>query len=264
MKIAYASDLHFEFTENYQHIMSNLDSIFLDSDYLVLLGDITLLDPNTGQPKVGQSLDSLWDYLSKKYMHTYIIYGNHEFYMGYPILKTFNGDLQIRPNISYVQNKVVALNDRVNLFLTTLWSQIEPPYEYTIFRGLPDFKNSMYDTDDRLSINNYAELFNKCLNFLKTEVQLDNDKINIVCTHHAPSYATSNPKHINSPLNSAFHSDLDFFIEEKSIDFWLFGHTHFNTDFELSVDSVLLTNQLGYVKYQESDIANFKVRILEL
>lgn len=45
---------------------------------------------------------------------------------------------------------------------------------------------------------------------------------------------------------------LDNFIEVSDINYWMFGHTHYNggTDIKLRT-ATLLTNQLGYVKYRE-------------
>ena len=45
---------------------------------------------------------------------------------------------------------------------------------------------------------------------------------------------------------------LDFIIENITIVYWIYGHHHCNVgDFEIK-NTKLLTNQLGYIKYNEN------------
>jgi len=69
----------------------------------------------------------------------------------------------------------------------------------------------------------------------------------IVITHYAPSIQeTSSPKNISDPWSSAFATDLLGDAYWGNVKVWVFGHTHFTTQFERSGIKVL-SNQRGYV-----------------
>lgn len=54
------------------------------------------------------------------------------------------------------------------------------------------------------------------------------------------------------PLNQAFAVELHDFIERSGIEYWLFGHHHQDiADFKIGTTK-MITNQLGYVKYNEN------------
>jgi hypothetical protein len=70
-------------------------------------------------------------------------------------------------------------------------------------------------------------------------------------THHVPTYINYPLKYKDSVLNDAFAVELSDLIEATAPDYWIYGHTHFNTpDFEIG-ETRLLTNQMGYLKYEE-------------
>ena len=53
-------------------------------------------------------------------------------------------------------------------------------------------------------------------------------------------------------LNSAFQVDLDTFIEESGVDYWVYGHTHYAGGSGTKMgNTTLLCNQLGYVFQNE-------------
>ena len=56
----------------------------------------------------------------------------------------------------------------------------------------------------------------------------------IVLTHHAPSCCgTSAPEHINSPISSAFGSNLEYILKPPVV-LWMFGHTHYSSDQQIN------------------------------
>ena len=67
----------------------------------------------------------------------------------------------------------------------------------------------------------------------------------LVVTHHAPSPRSEAPYHANSPLKSAFASNLDSWIAQSGVPLWIHGHTHYNVDYVIGSTRVL-TNQHGY------------------
>ena len=53
-------------------------------------------------------------------------------------------------------------------------------------------------------------------------------------------------------MNEAFATELHELIEQSSIDYWLYGHHHFNTPPFNIGKTKMITNQLGYIKFMEN------------
>ncbi|MBG6063204.1 3',5'-cyclic AMP phosphodiesterase CpdA [Flavobacterium sp. CG_9.1] len=241
MKIQYCSDLHLEFPDNKKYIVQN--PIKPAADILILAGDIVpfaLMDEH----------QDFFDYISEHFKMTFWIPGNHEYYYYNITEKSGVLEEQIRHNIFLVNNCVKEISG-VNLIFSTLWSNISPLRQWLIKESLSDFKvikykNRLFNPDD------YNILHQESLAFIKKAVQESNDKKTIVVTHHAPTFSHYPEKYANSKINEAFASNLDVFIENNTIDYWIYGHHHCNVnDFEIK-NTKLLTNQLGYIKYNEN------------
>ena len=98
MTIQYASDLHLEFPENAEYLKTN--PLEVVGEILVLAGDTIYLGENM------HDADWFFDWCSANYKQTYLIPGNHEYYGGFPMEKTIeNYELQVRDNVSYLNNK---------------------------------------------------------------------------------------------------------------------------------------------------------------
>ncbi len=67
----------------------------------------------------------------------------------------------------------------------------------------------------------------------------------VVVTHHAPHPVCENPAFPDSPINTAFYSNLEDIIAHHDIDLWVYGHTHSNLDMEL-YGTRIVSNQPGY------------------
>jgi Icc-related predicted phosphoesterase len=81
------------------------------------------------------------------------------------------------------------------------------------------------------------------------QVQSESEKISIlVVTHHAPCLKrTSGPQHENNPWRFAFGTDiLRNITDTNGIKAWVFGHTHYTTEFRERGVRVV-SNQRGYV-----------------
>lgn len=77
------------------------------------------------------------------------------------------------------------------------------------------------------------------------------DKFNIiVVTHHVPSFLMQCPRFEGSLANGAFTVELKDYIKDSNVDFWIFGHSHYNVD-KFIGQTVCLSNQLGYVFHDE-------------
>ena len=90
----------------------------------------------------------------------------------------------------------------------------------------------------------------QCLEFIKKSVAESEAERVVVVTHHLPSYAVVAPLYKDSPLNSAFATELGDFIADSRIDTWIFGHSHANAE-TIVGNTRLVCNQLGYVYYRE-------------
>ena len=240
MKIQYASDLHLEFPENKAFLKAN--PIQPEGDILLLAGDIVpfaVLEKNS----------DFFSYLSDNFGATYWIPGNHEYYHFDASTKSGLLNEKIRSNVFLVNNTSIVHEDVTFLF-STLWSKINPSYEYQIERSMSDFHVIKYG-EYKFSSQHYNRLHTESLNFLKQELENKTTTKNVVVTHHVPTLMNYPEKFKGDILNEAFAVELFDLIETYGPDYWIYGHTHGNTpDFEIG-KTRLLTNQLGYVKYAE-------------
>ena len=74
----------------------------------------------------------------------------------------------------------------------------------------------------------------------------------IVITHHVPSFQMQCPKFADSQANGAFTVELEDYIKDSGIDFWIYGHSHYNVDEKIG-NTVCLSNHLGYVFHGEHE-----------
>ncbi|KAF4239045.1 hypothetical protein CNMCM8980_009529 [Aspergillus fumigatiaffinis] len=73
----------------------------------------------------------------------------------------------------------------------------------------------------------------------------------VVFTHHSPTLdaRATDPAHVNSPITSAFATDLtgEPCWEKPQVRLWAFGHTHYNCDFvDSRTGKRIVANQRGY------------------
>lgn len=240
MTVQYASDLHLEFPENRKLLSENpLKPV---GDILILAGDILLF----------HSMDEhkdFFDFCSDNFAFTYWIPGNHEYY--YSDINHRIGEFKeaIRPNVFLVNNSS-AIHGSLKLIFSTLWTKIYPDKAWSIQNGLNDFR-VIKSGENRFSTFEYNGLFDENLNFLKSALNDNISQNSVVVTHHVPTFMHYPIEYIDSPINQAFAVDLDEFIQNSSIDYWIYGHHHRNiADFKIA-NTQLLTNQLGYVRANE-------------
>ena len=239
MKIQYCSDLHLEFPENLSYIQDN--PIEPKAEVLILAGDIVPL-------KDIENYTDFFDDISAKFKKVYWIIGNHELY--FSDLKGSVGAFQkkIRDNVTLLNNTVVEI-EGVNFIFTTLWSRIKDENAFIISRWLNDFR-LISDGEGKLTTKKYNELFEENFDFIKASITNSTKKC-VVITHHVPTLKNYPPEYAGSEINNAFATDLDEFIEQSGIDFWIYGHHHRNVRKTKIGKTTLLTNQLGYIRSNE-------------
>lgn len=247
MLIQYASDLHLEFPQNKEFLKRN--PLQPKGDILLLAGDIV--------PFAGMDMHAdFFSYVSDNFQSVYWIPGNHEYY--YFDITTKWGVLneKIRSNVFLVNNIAVQLED-INFIFSTMWSKINPDDAWQIERGMSDFHVIKFN-GNRFSSMQFNQLHKESMTFLKNELNHNNTNKNVVVTHHVPTFMNYSEKYKGDPLNDAFAVELFDLIEAEGPDFWIFGHTHHNTpNFKIG-KTQLLTNQLGYVSYEEHTSFNHK------
>jgi len=239
MKIQYCSDLHLEFKANAQYI--NQNPLKISGDILILAGDIIPLhDEFFNHP--------FFQFVSENYRKVYWVPGNHEFY--HRNLSDFGSSYQIPllHNVSIVHNISVTEAD-IELIFSTLWSHIEPERAKIIENSVSDF-STISKNNKHLNVTDFNQLHQESLDYIRLALS-QKAKKSIVVTHHLPSNLCNSKAHINSPINQAFCVDLSAFIETCGANFWIYGHSHFNQKPIQIGQTLLLTNQLGYVHHNE-------------
>ena len=245
MKIQYASDLHIEFQANRAWLFRlGLQPVV---DILVLAGDIAYL----GDKQLMHN--EYFDWLSDNYEQVLIVPGNHEYYGGFELRDTLTDfEYKVRDNVRYLNNKSIVIG-YTELFFTTLWSKVPNAYIADIQNGMMDtqlicYKNAL------LFAGEYNELYNICAGWLKDAVESSMARHKVVVTHHCPTMNPAFNGHPGSRLNCGFLVDMDgFIIGHPDIDYWIFGHTHYNGNASVAGKGLtigktrLLTNQLGYI-----------------
>lgn len=239
MKIQFASDLHLEMSVNVAWIQSH--PLDVTGEILVLAGDTAYLEE--GVP------DWFLDWASTSYKQVMLIPGNHEFYHFGDVAKLGDSWLwMLRENVGYYYNKVVRI-DNTDFILSTMWSHIPETEMFQVQRGLNDFRQILYN-GAILTPDEYNNEHEQCKQFImENVVQSKADHI-VVVTHHVPTSLAVVPQHVGSTLNSAFTVEMDDFIADSRIDYWIYGHSRTNIDAEID-GTRILANQLGYVAYGE-------------
>ncbi|MDR6846811.1 metallophosphoesterase [Flavobacterium granuli] len=245
MNIQYCSDLHLEFLDNRKWLLDN--PIVAKGDILILAGDIVLF-------KEMHQHQKFFDYVSKHFKHTFWIPGNHEYYNSDISKRSGSFEEQIRDNVTLLNNTVKTI-DGVRFVFSTLWSHISPDKQFIIQQSLSDFRVIRKD-EKRLTVDDYNQIHAESRLFLEEALKNKTDIPTVAITHHPPTFVNYPEKYANSTINEAFGTEMFNFIEESEIDYWIYGHHHCNiSDFTVG-KTKLVTNQLGYIKYNENE--NFR------
>lgn len=239
------SDLHLEINQQYLSF-----EIPICAKHLVLAGDVGCL----------ADYDKYRSFLRKqtdRFELVILILGNHEFYDD-----TFAAGLrrarQLEQEPSLNGRLIVLHRGRydmpespVTVLGCTFWSRVPDEAKDIVWSKIKDSKKIQdwtIDDHNRSHETDFAWLL-KEIEAITYQNKVQNTKRSIlVVTHHAPSVQkTSSPKYANSPWSSAFGTEILPQISKSSgIKVWVFGHTHYTTEFENQGIRVV-ANQRGYV-----------------
>ncbi len=247
MKVQYASDIHLEFIQNSKFLQEH--PMVVAGDILILAGDVSYL----GDKRLNKN--PWWDWAAENFEQTYIVPGNHEYYNGAELADALDDFvLEVRPNVHYMNNKSVRMGD-IEIFLTTLWSPVPPRNQWEVEMGMVDCQRIIYH-GKKFSAIHYNDVHAKCFSYLQKALANSAATRKIVVTHHVPTGLCNPTEYKNSPLNTAFVVELHDFIFDSAVDYWIYGHSHWNMPDTAIHKTELRCNQLGYVKYGEH--ANFR------
>lgn len=159
-----------------------------------------------------------------------------------------------KENVGYYQNQVLRIDD-TDFIMSTFWSHIEPADEYFVWKGLNDFRQTMYK-GKLLQTEAYNQMHDFCLGHIKKSLAESTAEHIVVVTHHLPTLQVVAPQHKGSVLNSAFASEYGDLIGNSRINAWIYGHSHTNIDTEIGSTKVIC-NQMGYAFENEHVINGF-------
>lgn len=257
MKIDLISDVHLEFG---LYRPSNPSK----ADVLIMAGDIvpvvSFKDPNKGQKYI-----HFFEQCANLYNHVIYILGNHEFYHG-DLATSFNdaGNQLKHVNNLYLLNNNVFEVDDVVFFGGTMWTDCnreDPMTMLHLTQSMNDYhciknsaKKSTYGYQDILDPQDTVEEFKLFKKFLTKNLPLYKDKKCVVVTHHAPSYRCIPDQYkYDYEMNGGYASNMDDFILNRSyIKYWVYGHSHTPTEFQIG-DTTVLNNARGYVGHERLD-----------
>jgi predicted phosphohydrolase len=239
LTVQYASDLHLEFAANRSYLDEN--PILPVGEVLVLCGDIVpfaIMDKHA----------RFFDYISDNFTAAYWMPGNHEYYgvdaqrVSGPLFK------EIKHNV-FLVNNTTAVHKEVTLIFSTLWSHIKPTNEQQVAQQLNDFDMIQYNGGP-LTVEHYNQMHQGDLGFITSALELCKGKT-LVCSHHAPTFTNYPDSYKNHALQNALGTELKGFIEKAAPDGWVYGHHHTNIPDFFIGKTLMATNQVGYVQYQQ-------------
>lgn len=241
------SDLHLEVSNEYSTF-----SIPNAAPFLILAGDI-------GRLADYESFLVFIRAQCRQFSRVFWVLGNHEFYglsrnEGLRRAACLEQEPDLFGRLTVLNRTRVTLEDYgITILGCTLHSMIPPEAEEVVRGRVKDFQRI-----ENWTIASHNSEHSLDVAWLESQIKLIRDDKStsehqiLVITHHAPTVQeSSSPFHIGNPWGSAFATDL-LGNEDKrtlsSVQWWIFGHTHFCTEFSKASVRVI-SNQRGYVSY---------------
>jgi Icc-related predicted phosphoesterase len=238
MKIAYGSDLHFEFYDEmgYKEIIDSW-KFDKDTDLIVIAGDVHVHALN---------IVYVLEHINRVHnIPVFYVPGNHDYYHS-----SFIEENDVFNRFLYKEDCYsVLLNDSIDINGITFFGcmgNIDSSYEeINVWKhgALNDFR-LIKDFDDH---EKYGKFEHKCLD---RGLQHTEGK-SIVVTHTMPSPRCINDKYSGSLLNPCFANNWEDIIYKHNPLYWICGHTHDEVDIVIN-DTHVLANPFGY-PYENKD-----------
>jgi len=191
------SDIHLE--KNCSNVVFK-KLLFNNASELIIAGDLITFNRKN-------KIKDFFEVISSEYNNIYYVLGNHEFlYSKHNFNDTINAYYDITTMFKNVHllNDNFIVNNSLKIYGTTLWTN---PFDH----------NKETKNNERYNIIN--ELHNK-----SKELILQEDNIDILITHHLPSYTLIDKKYENFTNKHLYASSSDDLIKKCKI--FIHGHTH--------------------------------------
>lgn len=247
MKIAFISDIHTEFYDRGNYILTDIDQLPDpdDGDILVIAGDFGYFQHG----KYNVAARYLLNKYKNIYDNIYIVPGNHEYYTGsYQGIPRGINPVEEYDNVFVIKDDKVNLSDDTALYGTTLFSSLDVNLRINSYR-LNDFNYIRYN-HHLLNPDDMDKIHNDNIKGLKQFIDTDTTDIKIVVSHFppVPEIRDINSVKYNNGLDSYFYNDILKEVDNiDSIDYWIYGHNHLNPVKELTINGCkFVCNQIGY------------------
>ncbi|KAK3191200.1 hypothetical protein K4F52_002788 [Lecanicillium sp. MT-2017a] len=187
-----------------------------------------------------------------RYEKVLLVLGNHEFF-GATYEEGLNAAVKLEAEPA-LQGRLVLLHRRrwecpgLAVLGCTLWSHVPDDRKDAVVAKVGDYKRIQGWTTDL-----HNRLHQEDVAWLREQVAAAGAEKMLVVTHHAPCVqGTSRPEHIENPWTVAFATDVLPHGNWGSVQTWVYGHTHYSTDFMCNGVRVV-ANQRGYVSTDEDE-----------
>lgn len=253
MQILIGSDFHMEHRSSLSSVISEYQYYMLP-DVIVLAGDI---DTHT-------NIENTLSAFCELFEGSLVIYtpGNHEYYSSREYTMA-DIDAKIKaledkiPNLRVGLNEVIVHNN-VGFYVGTMWSNIDCKEEYQMVPAqevdlIHPGNGEQFGpkTCQRL----FADYKKGLIDFLhSTEYEKK-----VVVSHFSPSPEFDNPTVVSYGMDTFmkyyFCANITEVIEDEKLspDVWIYGHTHYSIDRTLPSGCRVISCQLGYPKWDNTN-----------
>lgn len=247
------SDIHLEFRKNKvktfavflpQPDTNDLKQYEPCETCLLIAGDL-------GYPSHAIYSDFL-NLCKQKFNHVILTSGNHEYYkqkgtfVSTQVIDDKIHEVCKETGCVYLQKSTtsISLQNRTVTFAgCTLWSFIPAHQQSIVEMNMNDFSHLMTPNFKFWRSKEFNETHIDHLAWLKNI--LSKETIDVVITHHLPTFDLISPSFKNSDVNCCYASDSLKELNYHDLKFWVCGHSHEFT--EKTIDqTTFITNPLGY------------------
>lgn len=237
MKVAYCSDLHLEF----KSIELNNEG---GAEVLILAGDIYLI--YRMHDDMVDTFNSFINHVASEFKHVIYVTGNHEYYdANINDIQKLRDVVNGYDNVHVLDNESIII-DGIKFVGGTMWTDMKKDDQYV--KRMAPYAMNDFRIIEGLTPELSIEKFHAFNNYLETEKPVD-----VVVTHHGPSWSCIGLEYIGSKYNPMYVSDVDV----SDVKYWVYGHLHTGNSFEQDGCNIV-TNARGYPS--EPSFHNFRLK----
>lgn len=239
------SDIHLT-ALYWTNVLMDLDVGDKEEDGIIIAGDIAV-------PSRLGLFRGLFEMLSSKYKHIFIILGNHDYWDSNLIAAR---DLYSNFLIDFSNIHLMNASEpfRVNDYIMvgdTLWTNFGNNNPRSKLLWKHEMNDGRYISDAfvyyrSVNVEEIHKEHDYHFNKIKKIVEDNpNDKF-IIVTHHAPSELSVSGTYRGHYINDYYYSDLSkFILDNTHIRYWIHGHMHQRTSYRLG-ETTVVCNAYGY------------------